>query len=157
MSALPGANEASFRRANRGDLPAVEALLAAYQLPTAGVAQSIEGFWLAEGQGAIVGVAGLELLGGAALLRSVVVTGEWRGRGLAGKLVERVLETADHAGASAVYLLTTTAEQFFPRFGFHPIARVEAPPSIQASVEFREACPASAVCLVKPLTAVGRS
>jgi amino-acid N-acetyltransferase len=50
-------------------------------------------------------------------------------------------------GAGAVFLLTTTAERFFPRLGFEPIARAEVPTSVQASAEFQSACPASAVAM----------
>ena len=46
-----------------------------------------------------------------------------------------------------VFLLTTTAEGFFPRFGFERIQRSDVPSSVQTSVEFRSACPASAVVM----------
>jgi amino-acid N-acetyltransferase len=144
--------EAAFRRGTRADLSAVEALLAEQQLPTAGLTESIEWFWLAEGQQRLVGVAGLEIHGESALLRSVAVIPEWRGRGVAGALVERALETAHEAGARDTWLLTTTAERYFPRFGFRSISREAAPASLQGSVEFREACPASAACLVRSTT-----
>ena len=49
-------------------------------------------------------------------------------------------------------LLTTTAEKFFPRFGFEQIAREDVPPSVQASVEFTSACPTSAIVMRKRLT-----
>jgi amino-acid N-acetyltransferase len=150
------APKASFRQGTRADLPLVESLLAAHQLPKEGLAESIDRFWLAEAQGALVGIAGLELYGQAALLRSVVVVPEWRGRGLAGALVERALDTARQAGVRDTYLLTTTAEHFFPRFGFKPIARESAPAALKASVEFREACPASAACLVMSMADRGR-
>jgi amino-acid N-acetyltransferase len=51
-----------------------------------------------------------------------------------------------------VFLLTTTAEKFFPRFGFEQIAREDVPPSVQASVEFTSACPTSAIVMRKRLT-----
>jgi amino-acid N-acetyltransferase len=149
--------EASFRRAIRADLPVVEALLTAHQLPAAGLPESIERFWLAEEQGRLIGVAGLELYGEAGLLRSVAVAPEWRGRGVAGTLVEQALELAREAGVRDIYLLTTTAEQYFPRFGFRPVSREAAPASLQASVEFREACPASAACLVRSMAGPART
>ena len=46
-----------------------------------------------------------------------------------------------------MYLLTTTAERYFARFGFVQIARDDVPGAVQQSVEFREACPASAVVM----------
>ena len=51
----------------------------------------------------------------------------------------------------ALYLLTTTAEGYFPKFGFERITRAEVPPSVQASVEFATACPASAIVMRKRL------
>ena len=35
-----------------------------------------------------------------------------------------------------MFLLTTTAERFFPKFGFEQITRDEVPETVQASVEF---------------------
>ena len=52
----------------------------------------------------------------------------------------------------AVYLLTTTADGFFPRFGFSRITRDDVPDSVKGSVEFRSACPASAVVMRKVLS-----
>jgi amino-acid N-acetyltransferase len=50
-----------------------------------------------------------------------------------------------------VYLLTTTAEAFFPHFGFERIERAAVPPRIQNSREFHGACPASATVMCLPL------
>ena len=47
--------------------------------------------------------------------------------------------------------LTTTAERFFPKFGFEGIARSDVPPSVQASIEFTSACPSSAMVMRKTL------
>ncbi len=51
---------------------------------------------------------------------------------------------AEGLGARDVYLLTETAGDFFPRFGFTAEERSSAPASLQGSVEFRSACPKSA-------------
>jgi len=55
------------------------------------------------------------------------------------------LAWARHQGLGAVYLLTTMAGDYFPRFGFRPVSRDQAPEAIQRSREFAEACPASAL------------
>ena len=55
------------------------------------------------------------------------------------------------AGLRRLYLLTTTAEEYFPRYGFRRIPRESASPAARESVEFREACPASAVTMVLEL------
>jgi amino-acid N-acetyltransferase len=50
-------------------------------------------------------------------------------------------------GLRAVYLLTTTAADYFRRFGFEDARRDEAPAVLQRSSEFASVCPASAACL----------
>ena len=77
----------------------------------------------------------------------MTVAPEARGTGLGHRLTEAALALADRLGAPAVFLLTTTAERFFPRFGFRVVSRDEVPPGVQQSVEFRSACPASATVM----------
>ena len=143
----------TIRRATRSDQRRVEQLLSSLHLPTAGVADWIDRFWVADHAGSPVGVAGVEQYGNAALLRSVAVDPSWRDTGIGRTLVETALATARAEGADSVYLLTTTAERYFPRFGFERITRDEVPDSLRESVEFREACPASAVVMRKAMTA----
>jgi amino-acid N-acetyltransferase len=95
-----------------------------------------------------VGCAALELYGAAALLRSVAVSPEARGTGLGQRLVAAALDRAHRLGVTSVYLLTETAAGFFPRFGFRAVERATVPVALQASVEFRAACPASATAMV---------
>ncbi len=59
-----------------------------------------------------------------------------------------MLAAAANRGVQQVYLLTETAADFFPRFGFQPIARSAVDPAVQTSIEFTSACPASAVAMV---------
>jgi amino-acid N-acetyltransferase len=137
----------SIRAAAACDLESVTRLLASAELPTAGVADAFPGFVVAELAGELVGVAGLEIHGRDGVLRSVAVAPALRHRGLGVLLTERVLQDARRAGLRRVYLLTTTAADYFPRYGFRRIAREAASPDVQRSVEFREACPASAVAM----------
>jgi amino-acid N-acetyltransferase len=74
-----------------------------------------------------------------------------RGAGLGARLTEAAIADARRRELPALYLLTTTAERFFPRFGFERITRDEVPASVQASIEFRGACPASAIVMRKRL------
>ena len=144
-----------LRRAAAADRPAVEALLRAAQLPVEGVADWVDQFWVAEpetGEG-VVGVAGLELHGEAALLRSVAVAPAWQDRGIARLLAERALDAARDEGAREAFLLTTTAEGYFTRLGFTCIGRQAAPTALQASAEFCGACPASATLMRKSVAA----
>ena len=142
-----------IRPAGPADLRAVEALLTEAGLPTAGVAKWLHRFLLAvDGQG-LAAVAGLEAYGTDRILRSVAVAPRARGEGLGSALTEALLERSAAEGARRVYLLTTTAEDYFPRHGFRRIAREEASEGVRQSVEFQDACPASATVMVRELEA----
>ena len=141
----------ALRPATFADLPAVEGLLTAEHLPVVGVSDAITTFVVAEHRGELVGVAGLELCCDNGLLRSVAVAPSWRSQGLARALVSRVIAEAEERRLHAMYLLTTTAMHYFPKFGFTETARAAVPADIAATEEFRSACPASAVVMVRPI------
>ena len=140
-----------LRTARPADLPRVLGLLGSAKLPTAGVAEAFSHFVVAESEGQLVGAAGLEIYGASALLRSVVVEDNWRGTGVGRRLIENALDEAQRRGIDDVFLLTTTAEHYFPRFGFTCVNREMVAPAVQASVEFQGACPSSAVVMRKDL------
>ena len=144
-----------LREARSADLAQVLALLRRAGLPAAGVAESFSQFYVAHNQGALVGAAGLEVYGASALLRSVVVDDEWRGTGVGRSLIDHALEQARQHGIADVFLLTTTAEHYFPRFGFACVTRDSVTDDVKRSVEFQGACPASAVVMRKSLTGAG--
>ena len=139
----------ALRSAVEADYPAVAALLEAAGLPTGGIPRSLQDFLIAESGdgGRILGAIGLEPYGSAALLRSAVVDPSERGSGVGHALVRALLVHATARGFRELYLLTTTAEEFFPRFGFERIGREEVPAAVRDSVEFRESCPASATVM----------
>jgi amino-acid N-acetyltransferase len=148
----------TIRPATAADLDAVSALLTAARLaPNALEAQFGAQFAVAEdpATGAVIGAAGVECYGdGSArvgLFRSAVVDAAWRGHGVGAALTEDRLAWAEHASLRAVYLLTETAAEYWPRFGFTRTARDAAPPALAASHEWRQGCPASAVAMALPL------
>ena len=144
--------DAILRTAVPTDEPAIAALLVAAGLPLDGVHDALSRFVVAEHGGTIVGVAGIEacgVTGEHALLRSVAVAAAWRSRGLGRALVTRAVAEAEARGVNALYLLTTTAEHYFPAFGFTRTPREEVPPDIRATAEFRVACPDSATVMVR--------
>ncbi|HEX2249542.1 MAG TPA: arsenic resistance N-acetyltransferase ArsN2 [Gemmatimonadales bacterium] len=138
-----------LRIAQPDDLPEVLSLLGKADLPTAGVADAFSHFIVAKSEGNLVGVVGLELYDRSALLRSAAVEESWRGTGVGRLLVERALDLARERRIDDVYLLTTTAEQYFPKFGFACVSRDAVAEGVRASVEFQSACPASAVVMRK--------
>jgi amino-acid N-acetyltransferase len=135
------------------ELPAVLALLEQAGLPPDGLSDYMATTLVAREMNRIIGSAALELYGDAALLRSVAVDQHLRGLGLGQQLTLAALDLARQHGVATVYLLTETATDFFPRFGFRPIARSAVAPAVQQSVEFTSACPASAAVLALDLHA----
>lgn len=137
----------TIRPVASNDFAHVLALLAQNGLPQDGLADHIATTLAAyEGQ-RVLGSVALELYGDAALLRSVAVMASERGQGLGQRLTQAALDLARQHGVSAVYLLTETAADFFPRFGFQIIMRDAVPMSVQQSIEFTEACPATATVM----------
>ena len=141
-----------MRSATAADFPAVTALLAACKLPHEDlVPSSMQEFIVAtEGQTA-PGVVGIERFGYVGLLRSLAVTRERRNSGLGGELVDALERQSREAGVRTLYLLTTTAADFFVRRGFAIVPRAQAPAAIQSTQEFSTLCPSQAVCLRKIL------
>ena len=136
-----------IRRAEDADVERIETLLSGASLPLEGARDAFRVGFVAEEHDAIVGAVALEMYPDSALLRSLVVDQTAQGKGLGGRLTQAAIEEAQRRGVHAIYLLTTTAEQFFPRFGFVAVDRQSMPPSIQGSIEFQSACPASAIAM----------
>jgi amino-acid N-acetyltransferase len=126
---------------------AVKRLLVANGMPVDGVPDSLQNFLVALDGQKVIGAIGLEIFDDAALLRSAVVDESARGNGLGAQLVEGALAKARVLRVRDVYLLTTRAEKYFPRFGFDIVPRETAPASMMTSAEFSGACPASAVLM----------
>ncbi len=133
------------------DLPAILDLIDRSKLPSAGLEQHVGSTLVARDGDRIVGTAALELYGGSALLRSVAVAGELRGQGVGQALTNAALDLAKRRGVHTVYLLTETAAQFFPKFGFRRVPRTDVDPGVLESTEFTTACPASALVMARTL------
>jgi len=146
-----GAGGPTVRAAGAADLPAVLALLEEARLPTAGVAEHVADFLVAEEAGGIAGAVGMERAGAFALFRSLVVRPDARRRGIAERLF-RGLETIARAkGVARAYLLTETLEARCRAWGFTRAPRETVPTALRASPEFTGCCPSSAALMVKDL------
>jgi amino-acid N-acetyltransferase len=141
-------------QATPADLAAIGGLIAAAGLPLAGLDDAAL-VLVADAAGSVAGAVALERHGSgddtAYLLRSAAVDRAWRGRGIGTALTAAALAHVDAAGAP-VGLLTETASEYFPRFGFVPVERDQLPAVLAASAELRGACPASARALLRPAT-----
>ena len=141
----------SVRRAIDHDWPAIEALLKANALPLAGARRHLETYVVAVDNEHVVATAGIEVYGDAGLLRSVAVTPTRHRHGVGGLVVDAVLADAASRGLSVLYLLTTTAADYFERRGFIQQSRASAPAALADSEEVRGACPASATFMALAL------
>jgi arsenite methyltransferase len=141
-----------LRPAAGSDLPAVEALLREAGLPTDGVGEQFDdGFAVAEADGVVVGVAGVEVYGSYGLLRSVAVAEAYRGEAVGQRLLDDRLGWAEGRRLRAVYLLTTTAAEWFVARGFRVVGREAVPSAVQRSAEFTGTCPSTATALERKL------
>lgn len=131
-------------------MPEAMSLLQKNNLPTEDLNGQAKLFGTYEDD-ALIGVAGIELYGENALIRSVCVDEEYRSQGMAEILTEHIEQYAKNKGACHLFLLTTTAENYFKRKGFVKVDRNEVPQNVQLSTEFSSVCPSSAAVLKKDL------
>ncbi len=134
-----------IERASAADIPAVESLLAAAQLPREGAADALATGVVARDGEAVVAAAAVERYGEAGLLRSVVVAPDRRGTGLGHAIVAAAEDLARAEGVRDLYLLTETAIDWFPRLGYEVVDRAAAAAVVGASIEFTTVCRDSGV------------
>jgi N-acetylglutamate synthase-like GNAT family acetyltransferase len=131
-----------------------DALIAALTragLPASDVTAPGKLFWRFVEGDVPVGFGGLEVHGADALIRSVVTLPPLRERGVGRAIVTALEREAEAHRCLSVYLLTTSAAEFFAQLGYAPCERKEVPPAISATAEFVSLCPANAAVLVKAL------
>lgn len=137
----------ALRPAAPSDWPAIEKLLSTAELPLDGARDHIDHFFVGQIDGELKCAGGLEVYGAAALLRSIAVASDVRGRGCGRQLVDRLTQECEQLGVTSLYLLTTTAQSYFSRMGFAVVDRAEIPTPLRRSREFQGACPASATAM----------
>ena len=105
--------EWKLRAAVAQDLATSEKLLESCELSADGARDQFgEGYVIAERQGELIGLAGVEIHGRHGLLRSVAVAPVLRGAGLGAELVDDRIRWARQQGIESIYLLTTMAAIF---------------------------------------------
>ena len=98
-----------------------------------------------------VGFGGMGIHDSDAVLRSIVTLPPVRQLGMGGAIVAKLEDEARAHKCHAIYLVTTSEEEFFADHGYAPCKRGEVPAAVRASGEFA-ALPASAsVMMVKRL------
>jgi arsenate reductase len=144
--------------ASPGDLEGVRKLLHECGLPDAGIEdQWPRAYVVVKQDGRVAASAALERYGAEGLLRSLAVALHLRGAGWGARLLQDRMQAAARLGIARVFLLTTTAADFFQKHGFVLAERDSASAALRSSPEFKDACPASATCLVRNLEAKNES
>jgi amino-acid N-acetyltransferase len=132
-----------------GAFEALEAMLAAENLPADDIRQPGRHFFVYGDN--IEGFGGLEVYGTQGLLRSVVIASSRRGAGVGTALVAALEDEAHKRGIETLWLLTTSAADFFIKQGYVPTERSHAPTAVAASQQFAGLCPSTATCMRKAL------
>jgi len=121
------------------DWPKIKALLNESGLPHEDIKPSrLKHFLVVRDGERVAGVAGIELYGSAALLRSLAVSPGYRRFGFASRLLAELEEYARQERAEVLYLLTRTAAGFFEKRGYRKTDRKDVPASIRETTEFRD-------------------
>ncbi len=126
----------------------VFALLKEQGLPVSDITNKTLLYLLLEGE-KIIGTAGLDIFDDCALLRSVSVAKELQGNGYGRSMNEQIVGFAKDSGINCIYLITTTAKDFFERQGYCVIDRATAPEAIQQTDQFSGLCPSTAIVMKK--------
>ncbi len=141
--------ELVIRPAKSSNLKEVTKLLLDNQLPTDDIIDRKNYFFIALINNVIVGTIGVEKYKNVGLLRSLAVNKEYRNLNIAKKLLIHLFDYCSSKKIEQLYLLTTTAEEYFYRYGFHIIDRYKVPDVISKTNEFNDICPLSAVVMFK--------
>ncbi|MCW4001294.1 MAG: arsenic resistance N-acetyltransferase ArsN2 [Candidatus Bathyarchaeota archaeon] len=135
-----------IRPAQLKDKNSIHPLLLGFKLPLDGLEETK--LWIFQSNAdEIVGVAGLEVYCHQGLLRSVAVKWQLQNQGLGRALVSHIIGEAKKSGVVDLFLLTTTAPKFFEKLGFKEEDREKVTAAIAESVEFKSACPKTAVLM----------
>lgn len=94
-------------------------------------------YWTARRGTTLVGFCGLELAEGAALLRSVSVLDDYRGLGLARRLVETAITEAKVRSIDRIYLFSKDVGDFFERLGWREVPVAEVAQTMQVAPQVR--------------------
>lgn len=125
-------------------------LLKKNNLPTQDITDTTKLFVMHEGND-VVAVVGLEAHDHDGLMRSLCVAASKRNTGLGAELVDFMEQYALRQNVHCLFLLTTTAADFFSKRGYEQISRDKVPDPILATTEFTSSCPSTATVMRKRL------
>ena len=133
------------------DIQAIKTLLQESHLPYKDIDGHIDNFIVAKEQGALIASIGLEVLQPYSLLRSLTVSENYRNKGIANELLKKISEYALSIHIKDLFLLTTTAEDYFMKNKFIVLERNDLPDPLKKTQEFIFLCPETAICMYKKI------
>ena len=140
-----------YRFAEDTDIPMVRRFLSAVELPYEDIDKHISHCLLAIRKDRLAGMVGIEIAGNTALLRSLAVDEIDRNKHIGTTLFDKIRSYAQLNDIKGLYLLTTTATEFFEEKGFKRIIRDAVPEEIKRTEEFKSICPSTAVCMKRDI------
>lgn len=121
-------------------------------LPTADISfETTKNFYGIYNKNILIAAIGIEYYYPTALLRSLVVDENERENGLGIELIKFIEDKCRRDNIEEIYLLTTTAEKYFLKYGYVKIERSEAPEKIKKTSQFSDLCPSSSAFMRKIL------
>lgn len=135
-----------MQQAQKTNIPQIKFLLEENGLPIADIETNID-FYIGIENNHIVVTGGLEPAGEDVIMRSIAVAENFKGKGFGAKMTRYLIGIAKKNKSNTVFLLTMTAENYFPKFGFIAVKRESAPEPIKNSSEFTTVCPDSAILM----------
>jgi N-acetylglutamate synthase-like GNAT family acetyltransferase len=142
----------AIRAARRDDLPGIQALLRACELPAEDLSAAHLAHCIVISQAPrVIGCIGIEPLGIEGLLHSLSVDPMMRNNGFADSLLQAAEAHARAIGLARLYLLTASAGPFFLRHGYEPVAWESAPPVLRDTTLLVQMRLPNAACHVKSL------
>ena len=136
--------------ASQNSFSAAIALLQKNNLPTEDLDPGKQLFVVEEGHEVIATIA-VEYDYNNALLRSLSVSEDKRRTGIGAKLVRFVEDYVAKQGVQNIFLLTTTASQFFSGRGYKIVDRSDVPDFIKNTKEYSVICASSSTLMKKSL------
>ena len=139
----------NFTTAREEDVEDLVTLLKSNNLPISDLGLGQRIFLVALLDEKVVGCVAVEIYGTNGLLRSLAVSNNFRGKGIGQKLVAKAEAWSLDNGMKNLYLLTTTAVDFFIKLDWYKIDKASVPEIVALSSEFLSICPSTAVCMFK--------
>lgn len=147
-SGIEASDFINYRTALVEDFPEIANLLDECKLPHSDIVPGKQNFIIAEIDRKIIGCAGFEAYNESGLFRSLGVKPIHREMKIGKDLLSKVIDLSKENNVNQLYLLTTTADEYFKKSGWEVINRNEVPDDILATTEFSSICPSTAICMM---------